>query len=178
MSLSDNLEYIFNSELAKRLLIRYFSTKGFHENFDKKVYPPQIQDLVESVPELNGKLEIIPHAIEVDPTNGFARIGWNLFILGNQRMYLGETEHSQLQELAQQLESGMVVVEGEEEQAMRQGRSARDIIGWIVRVLGKNEAGIIRMIPQADQMGFQHLGPQGTDFYERPRTIRPETKFN
>ena len=177
MDITDRLEYAFNAELIKRLLIRYFSEKGFQENFDLKVYPPSIQDLCESVPELSGKVELEPHAKEIDPTTGFAKIGWNLFVLGNQRMYLGETEHNELQDLARQLESKTFVVNENEDattKTCRHARTARDIVGWIVRVLGNSEAGLVR----SNAASEIKPGPLGNSnagqFYQRPKAIRPE----
>jgi len=173
MDLTDNLEYVFNAELTRRLLIRYFTERGFKENFDKKVYPPLLQDIAESIPELGGKLELEPFSVEMDPTSGFARMGWNLFVLGNQRMYLGETEHAELAELAKQLDSDVpIVTEGE--QPFRQARTARDIVNWITRVLGTRDAGLIRY-EQTDQQEMQSMGAtSSSSMFERPKAIRPE----
>jgi len=119
---------------------------------------------------------LIPHAIEVDPTNGFARLGWNLFVLGNQRMYLGETEHTELQELARQLDSNTPIITEDGDQIFRQARTARDIINWVSRVLGKSNAGLLRVTEQVrEHEKMQPLGnTQATNFFERPKVIRPE----
>jgi len=174
MNLLDRLEHLFNSELARRLLIKHFSERGFAENFDRRVYPPAMQDLIDTIPEFNGKIELVPHAIEIDPTNGFARIGWNLFVLGNQRMYLGETEHSDLQDLARKLDSGTYIIGGEGEQTARQQRTAREIISFISRVLQKSEAGLIRLGVQQRPMRRGMGGTASGGFCERPKAIRPE----
>ena len=177
MDLTDKLEYVFNTELTRRLLVKYFSERGFAENFDKKVYPPLLQDIAESIPELGGKLQLEPFSVEMDPTNGFARMGWNLFVLGNQRMYLGETEHAELAELAQQLDADVpIVTEGE--QPFRQARTARDIVNWIARVLGTRDAGLIRY----EQSPSEEMGSMGatssSSMFERPKAIRPEGGHN
>ena len=176
MSLTDKLEFVFNGALVRRLLVKYFHDKGFGENFDKKVYPPVLQDIVESVPELTGKIELEPFAVEIDPTSGFARLGWNLFALGNQRMYLGETEHSDLEELAKALDSNTpIIVENDGEEVSRQTRTARDIVTWLTNTLGHSEAGLVRMVDtevvsQPNAMG----NAQATNFFEKPKAIRPE----
>jgi len=174
MGLDEDLEFSFNAELTKRLLIRYFCDKGFKENFDERVYPPTIQDITESIPELSGKVELEPYAVEVDPQNGFARLGWNLFILGNQRMYLGETEHTELQELARQLEEKCYVFSESESNTARRTRTARDIITWMVRTLGRSEAGLLRSVPQ-NTWERPMIGKHPTgEFFERPKPIRPQ----
>ena len=172
MDISTNLELIFNAELARKLLIKYFSEHGFAENFDRRVFPPLLQGIQNLIPEFNGKLELVPAVIEIDPTNGFARLGWNLFILGNQRMFLGETEHTQLHDLAKQLDSPSGIV-AEDNQIFRRGRSARDIVNWVVKVLGRCEGGMLRYADQVVKSP-QALGAQSGTFFERPRTIRPE----
>ena len=173
MSLIDRIEVAFNSELTKRLLIRYFSDRGFADNFDKRVYPPLLQDLVEMVPELAGKIELVPSVVEIDPTTGFARLAWNLFVLGNQRMFLGETEHAELPELARQLEQqGDKTITTGDADASRKTRSARDIVSWVVRMLGRSEAGLIRTSPDTvpAQTGPSGLmgGTQAGQFFRKP----------
>lgn len=175
MDLVDKLEKTFNTELTQRLLIRYFHERGYSRNFDRKVYPPMLQNLTEDIPELNGKIELIPHAIEIDPTNGFARIGWNLFILGNQRMYLGETEHTQLQELARQMADGYVMTEQESPIVSRNERTARDIVSYITRVLGSSDGGTIRKVDQVPQQRSNLAAGTGSSgYFRKPRAIRPE----
>lgn len=170
--LSNKLELLFNKELIRRLLIKYFNEKGVKDNFDIKIYPLIIQDLTESVPELFGKVEIIPHAINLDPQTGSAKIGWNLFVLGNQRMYLGETEHSNMANLASQISSGSIN-DDEEEWIHRNGRSPRDIIKFISRILGNSTNGIISHSDVAPSM-LKQGSSTGSEMFERPRTIRPE----
>ena len=88
-----------NKEYIKRLLTQYFTQKGYNENFDKKIYPPNIQDLPQQIPQLQNKIEIIPHVTDIDPQTGIVKIGWNLFLLGTKRIYLGESTHTNLAEI-------------------------------------------------------------------------------
>jgi len=177
MALADDLEYTLNGEYARRLLIRYFSEKGFAEDFDKKVYPPLLQDMIDEIPALEGKVELVPYVAELDPNGTWARLGWNIFILGNQRMHLGETEHANLQELARQMDSGNYVVS--EGSSARRMRSARDIVEWVTRVLQSSKAGLIRTTDDPADGAFGRKGPFMVDnksgsMWERPKTIRPE----
>ena len=175
MALEDKLESVFNKELISRLLVKYFHDKGFTENFDNRVYPPIMQDLPELIPELSGKVELEAFAEEIDPTSGFAKLGWNLFALGNQRMYLGQTEHSDLQELAQQLESSTPIMsEDGGQEGSRRTRSARDIVTWLSGVLSRSESGIIRTVGERTTQPSAMGSAQATNFFEKPRAIRPE----
>lgn len=178
MSINDNIEYILNGELVRRLLIRYFCEKGFSENFDLRVYPPLLQDISEAIPELIGKIELIPFAIDINPNNGSAKLGWNLFIFGNQRMYLGETDHINLANLARQVESENYVIDSDGEAVGRQMRSARDIVNWISRVSAKDKSGLISAV---DQQAISQKMPilkkasgQVPGVYDRPKSTRPE----
>lgn len=176
MSLAEKLQVHLNTELVKRLLIRYFKRKGFEDSFDVKVYPPSLQDIPEVIPELSNKIEVVPFVIETDPHTKFVRIGWNLFVLGNQRMFLGESEHASLRELedsrhynaASQLPS----------MASRRQTTPKKIVYFICKVLGDKEQGTIRSIDLDNYLS----GPAPTmantysanSMWNRPKPIRPE----
>lgn len=171
----DRLELALNEELVRRLLIKFFAERGFKENFDRSVYPPVLQDLTEAVSQLSGKIELEPYALEIDPQTGYARIGWNLFLLGNQRMYLGETDHSDLSELAKQIDEGQFVIQ-ESDQVARQTRTAREIVTWISRALGRSMSGIIRTTDDTatSEPNAMLAGQNSQSMWERPKAIRPE----
>jgi hypothetical protein len=97
--LQQRLYSTLNKEYCKRLLIRYFVSKGFQESFDKKIYPPKIQDLTSAIPQLAGKIEIEPYVEDIDPNNGIYHLGWNLFVLGTKRLFLGYSTHTNLSEV-------------------------------------------------------------------------------
>ena len=84
---------VLEKEWLRRLMIRYFMMQNITD-FDEKVYPPDLMDLPMQVPELIDKIEIVPYSINADPNWGLVKTGWNLFILGNQRMDLGYTYHT------------------------------------------------------------------------------------
>ena len=117
--------------------------KGFTESFDRHLYPAIIQDLTMVIPQLTTKVEIVPFAEEVDTYQGKAVLGWNLFVLGNQRMYLGQTFHNDLRGLASQLQTGFIMIpEGIITNARRQ-TTPRRIITFITRVLESHDAGYV-----------------------------------
>lgn len=162
----DNITRKLNTEYARGLLIRYFISKGFNESFTMKLYPPSMQDLIEKIPELEGKIEVVPSASEIDPRNGYAKIQWDLYVLGNQRLFLGYSEHSDLSALARQLGQGPIV--GEERQSSHE-TTPLAVIGFVCRVLESSEQGLLRStevkptaslrIPNVGATFFRHGTP-------------------
>lgn len=142
---TQQLKQALNTEVIRRMLIKYFLSRGFTESFDRLMYPATIQDLQFTIPELITKLEVIPHALLIDPMTDSAKIGWNLFILGGQRMYLGETYHSGLSQLAQMLMSGQVI--SEHSNATHQ-TTPRRVIHFITTTLRRVEAGYVDLTPK------------------------------
>lgn len=95
----DRIRQLIINEYAARLLVKYFIEKGFKDSFNIHVYPPGIQDLPQRVPALADKVEIEPYVESINPNEGMVKLGWNLFVTGNRRMFLGETCHRELTEL-------------------------------------------------------------------------------
>lgn len=148
----DKFKHVLNTEVVRRLLIKYFSDKGYGQSFDRQMYPAVIQDLPLVIPVLSNKIEIVPYATEIDTAMGRAILGWNLFVLGNQRMYLGETYHNSLHDLARQIRSGIVrTAEGGCNTARRQ-TTPRRVIAFITRVLGNHESGYVDLNPSTQPL--------------------------
>ncbi len=177
MSTIDKIEKAFNSALTKRLLVQYFVERGFAENFDQRANPIMLQDLVQRIPQLHGLVEIEAHAKDIDPTTGWCRLEWNLFVLGNQRMCLGETEHDDIKALHKYIEEGSpILVDDIHGIKSRQERTARDVVQFIARTLGKSDAGQIRSQGVVTP-GLTFAGGQGSDMWERPKSARPEGRM-
>jgi hypothetical protein len=98
-TLIDRIRQGLNREFVLRSLIRYFFEKGFGESFDAHIYPPSIQDIGTKVPHFEDVIEVVPHVDGIYAGQGIVRLGWNLFVLGTRRMYLGKTTHKNLTEL-------------------------------------------------------------------------------
>ena len=144
ISLEDRIRRILNETLLRRVLTEYFKKKGIKfENFDRNVYPPMIQDMMDRIPQLMGKIEVEPHVENINPYTGKVDVGWNLFALGTQRMDLGRSTHKSHAELRRSL-AGPVTKE-----AVTKKASPNSIIEFIVNVLGDTEDGIID--PKDDQ---------------------------
>lgn len=139
----DHIKHVANTEAVRRMLIQYFVDKGFTESFDRQVYPALVQDLTQIIPQLSTKVEIVPFAEEIDSYQGKATLGWNLFVLGTQRMYLGQTYHNDLRRLASQIMSGNIMIPEDDVSNARCQATPRRIITFITRVLGTHEAGYI-----------------------------------
>lgn len=145
----DRIKHTTNTEVVRRLLVKYFCDKGYTESFDRQMYPAMIQDLPMTIPPLSSKIEIIPHAKEIDSSLGKAVLSWNMFVLGTNRMFLGESYHNSLHDLARQIRAGTIQVPevvGSSATARKQ-TTPRRIIHFITRVLGDHESGYIDLNP-------------------------------
>lgn len=140
MSLQIDLQIHFNAELVKRLLIRYFIAKGFDKDLRHGIYPPLLQDLPTAIPELSNRIEITPYALELDPHTGNVRLGWNLFALGNQRMFLGESDHKSMSELERFASSGYIETNAS---ICRRESTPRRLIFFLSRILSNKTSGMI-----------------------------------
>ena len=143
----NRIKHVLNTESVRRLLIKYFMDKGFNESFDRQMYPAVVQDLPITIPVLSNKLEIVPHAQDIDTSMGRAVLGWNLFVLGTQRMYLGETHHNSLHDLARQIRTGVIRTPETGYSTARRQTTPRRVITFITRVLGEHEAGYVDLNP-------------------------------
>ncbi len=144
------LAHAANVEAVRRSLIKYFIDRGFAESFDRSVNPIMMQDLPISILGLDSKVEIEPHAVNVDPTTNRAVLGWNMFIIGNQRIFLGETHHDNLIELARQIKSGVIMPETAH--CTRRCTTPRRIVTFLERTLGENGAGYVDLDPSRRRM--------------------------
>lgn len=144
----DKIKHLSNIEAVRRKLIRYFINKGFKDSFERLVYPPLLQDLPLD-PEvcLINKVEIVPFAVEIDTSLGRAVLGWNLFVLGKHLMFLGETFHNNLNDLARQIKSGIISGGTNNTSRARKQTTVFKIISFITKVLKDHEAGYVMLDP-------------------------------
>lgn len=145
----DRIKHVTNTDVIRRLLIKYFVDKGFGASFDRQLYPAIVQDLPYVIPMLSTKIEIVPYSKEIDTALSRAILGWNLFVLGNNRMYLGDTFHNNLHDLARQIKAGSIrTPEGVGTFATaRRQTTPRKVILFITRVLSDHEAGYADLNP-------------------------------
>lgn len=123
-----------NRALIQGALVKYFKDKGVRA--DQKVYPPSMQDLIARTPELATKVEIVPYVTDVNAITGEVTIGWNLFVLGTVRMFLGTSVHQS----ATDLERAVYGAPNPSSQ-FESDQTPADIIRFVVRELSKKTAG-------------------------------------
>jgi len=145
----DKFKHVSNNEVVRRLLIKYFMDKGCTTSgsFDRQMYPAMIQDISQVIPVLSNKVEVVPYAGEVDPALGRAVLGWNLFVLGNNRMFLGETYHNNLHDLARQIRGGNIRMPDRGFPNARRQTTPKRVISFITRILHDHEAGYVDLSP-------------------------------
>ena len=142
----DKLRSALNNDIAERLALRYFVAKGFDKTqLDRLIYPPVLQDMQYAITEMSDKIEVVPHVAQLDPVGDMAQLGWNLFVLGSHRCYLGESFHNNLKMLALQLQHGQVV--SEDQMATRQ-TTPRRVIKFISQVLRQHNSGYVNLTPR------------------------------
>lgn len=147
----DKMKHVANTEVIRRLLIKYFMDKGFHESFNRQLFPSILQDMPHAIPILMDKVEIVPFAEDIDAMSSKATLGWNLFVLGTHRMYLGNTHHNDLADLARQIKAGIINVPTEGVASARRQSTPRRVVTFITRVLENHEGGYVSLSPNTKQ---------------------------
>lgn len=168
-ALVERLRHTLNSEYIRRNLIKYFVEKGFAETFRRTVYPPILQDITIRLPELASKIEVSPYVKEVHPATGQTTLGWHLYVLGTQRMELGDTTHANMAEL-------MRASYGPTPQSISTNmQTPQEIIDFIVKVLKNDKMGMVKSAPQsplpepARQANRPKMGPSASAAYYEKR---------
>lgn len=161
ISLQNRITSLMHAELASRLLVQYFVGKGI-EDFTKPLNPIIVADMTKAIPELARKVEVVPYVYDLDPLTGASELGWNIFVLGNARMYLGKTKHRKLNELVSQAASV-----DPDEAAVELATTPKKVIDFITKILKNSENG------QVD-IGYQPSVPQ---FLKRPILATPVSSY-
>lgn len=130
----DRLAYMLTKEALKQSLEEYFTSKV--ESLTEDVYPPMIQDIWQRIPSLSDKIEVVPFVKHVDPSKGIVKLGWNMFVLGVNRMYLGESQHQSMQDLATSISGNISGLPFESTSNPKQ------IIDFVMTILDRSEDGI------------------------------------
>lgn len=117
-------------ELLRRKLILYFKEKGY-DNFLVKPYPPSLCDIQDKVDILNSIIEVNNYLEDIEMQSGMIKVGWNIFLLGNNRAHLGLTSHSSMADVENscnhvaQYQNGKLTI--------------KQIIEWIVNTAGDSQ---------------------------------------
>ena len=165
--LQKRLEHRLGKEITTKALKEYMAQHGYG-NGNLLVFPPSIND-IGLQPDTFKKVELVPFPKDTDPTSNGVVVGWNLFVLGTNRLYLGSTIHGSMAEL-----KGGV---GNEVGANLE-KTAAEIVDFIVNILDDNEDGFKRfpMDGSMSQPGVPlnkpRIGPSASGgYYERNRLV-------
>jgi hypothetical protein len=174
--LSARIKKQLQRELMKRRMIEYFINKGF-ENFDMPLYPPACYDMPIKIPALYTRVEVIPSVEETDTTLGTVRLGWNLFVLGINRQFLGETTHTGETDVIRAI-MGAPNVEIPAEVKC----TPNDVIRFVLKILDESKSGYIELpanfqvppgaltLPLISKARNPRVGPGSSgSFYARSR---------
>ena len=142
----NRLRRALQEELVRRLLIKYFKDKGIMES---AIYPPAIFDLPYKVPELLNSVEIVPYIEKMDTITNVVTVGWNLFVLGTNRIHLGSSTHANLVEFKRSLMGNVSNdLPGERK------KTANQIVEFIMDIVGKNKD-VLLEVPQGVRLPLQ-----------------------
>jgi len=139
--LAYKLKRSLQRELYRKLLTDYFTKRGY-ESPDSPLYPPTVADLPSTVKELYNKLEVVPYSERVDPVTGLVTLGWNLFVLGTNRMFLGTTTHASMSDLRMAME-GAINRNLSSEMITTPGK----LVDFVLSVLDDSKAGYSELPP-------------------------------
>lgn len=167
-NLKRRLEHRIGREVATKTLKEYMEQRGY-DNMNLLVYPPAVHDIAMQ-PDTFKKVELIPFPEETDPTSNSVTVGWNLFVLGTNRLYLGSTTHNSLSDL-----QGGGITEGAE---VNLEKTAGEVIDFIVRTLDTHRDGFRRYSMDAGSaqpgvpMNKPRIGPSASGgYYERNKIV-------
>ena len=161
INFQNKIQRAIHTEMAKRLLIKYFTSKGF-DNFTKSVSPLDVSNLPKELPELAEKIEVIPYVKNLDPITGATEIDWDMFVLAMHRMYLGRTRHDNLGELIAITKDG--TGDGE---ILKFATTPAKIINFVTSMFSKSESGTV-------SIGKPPSVPQ---FIRRPTLTAPTASY-
>lgn len=115
-------------EFIRRSLIQYFESKGY-DNFLNKPYPPSMLDMVQN-PMFDGVVEIQYFLEDINMQNNTIKVGWNMFVLGNNRAFLGYTTHKDVSEIENCIGESRANPDGP--------ITIKGLVEWMVESIGKS----------------------------------------
>jgi len=165
----NRIKSILEEEYISIILKKYFDLKGI-ENLDAHIYPPSLQDMQHSIPQLAEKLEVVPSVDKINTMEGTVQLRWNLFALGINRMHLGDTVHKSLSEIRS---ANIVPPQGT---PIKMVTTPNKIIKFLVRVLHDNKEIVnpsVTAVPAVSATTARpRIGPTWSGgYYEKNRPV-------
>jgi hypothetical protein len=136
---AERLRRTLNANQARRRILASFHEQG--DPLEENVDAFKIAVALAAIPHLIDKVEICPAIEDYDPRTGRCVLRWNLFILGTQRMYLGETIHDRIQDVVSAVRLGNVPPY--KEGIVASHVTPIKVADFTARVLGGHERGYI-----------------------------------
>lgn len=127
-------------ELVKRELNKYFAAKGYMDNMQRPLYPPLVIDLPIVVKQLFIRCEVVPYCESVDVSTGIHKIGWNLFVLGTNRLNLGYTSHTSSTDIIRATRG-----EANNHFPAEMSTTPDDVISFILNILDNSKVGYVEL---------------------------------
>lgn len=88
----DDITRVLQKEFLRRSLVKYFNDKGYTKTFEICAYPPALQDLTDQA-FANRAIEVVYNIEDINLIDDTVKVSWNMFVLGNKRIFLGYTNH-------------------------------------------------------------------------------------
>ena len=164
-TLANKIRRILTGHATRTSLEQFFETAGVE--MDEPLYPPLIREMMSRVPIVSTRVEIKPHVVELDPTTNAVRVGWNLFVMGNNRLYLGTSVHESMEDLNRQ-----AIINGEKSDTSERFTTPKQIINFIIDTLNEHEQAppLGPIMYQQPTMPQPKMPPLGS-YYERNRSL-------
>ncbi|CAK0748148.1 hypothetical protein CCP1ISM_20009 [Azospirillaceae bacterium] len=96
--IKDDITRVLQKEYLRRSLIEYFKNKGYTKTFEICPYPPSLQDMNEQA-FASKAIEVAYNIEDIDLIDNAVKISWNIFVLGNKRIFLGYTNHQNFSDI-------------------------------------------------------------------------------
>lgn len=138
--LTNQIKKQLQKEHLRRLLNKYFMEKGYVDSFDIPLYPAICVDLPMRIKHLFNRVEVVPYVVESDPITGIVKLGWNLFVLGTNRIHLGTTSHTNMAELRSAVKGQI-----NRELPAECITTPKKVINFILRNLNSSRSGFIEL---------------------------------
>jgi len=152
VTLANKIRRILTGHATRTALEQFFETVEI--GMDEPVYPPVLREMMSRVPMVSSRVEIKPHVVELDPTTNAVRVGWNLFVLGNNRLFLGTSVHESMEDLNRQ-----VTINGEKSDTSERYTTPKQIINFVIDTLNEHDK----------------APPLGPTIYQQPTMPQPKT---
>lgn len=111
-------------------------------NLEDPIDPISVATAIGVIPQLIDKVEISPTVHFFDPRTNKCTIRWNLFVLGTNRMYLGDTSHNNIADAVAAIRSGTTV--DNDNNIKNMTVSPLKIAKFVSQILLKHEDGYIK----------------------------------